>query len=304
MLSLLCSGCAYALRAPRLTSAAPPLRRPYCCDGWSTLDEASWVIEDVEEEDDEESLAARAWEEESTLGSAAPLVRRTAPAAAAAALRDDGVVCVGPALGAATAAALRAEVLTQLEAARACEAGAGPLSSVLTASASAAAAITRWDLRLRVTAPVAAGLRELLSAPAVASSLLDAAGREAELWELAALEGVLFSTAVALQHEGPGYVAASADSAACGLLDAGEAALYDGRVLHCGGPNSSPERRVQFYATFRRAAADGAGLGNEAALSPLGTAAHSLLDEYRGKHTLGRLLDEAEAWAEGGERKS
>jgi len=33
-------------------------------------------------------------------------------------------------------------------------------------------------------------------------------------------------------------------------------------------------------------------------------AAHSLLDEYRGKHTLGRLLDEAEAWAEGGERKS
>ena len=187
MLSLLFSGCAYALRAPRLTSAAPPLRRPYCCDGWSTLDEASWVIEDVEEEDDEESLAARAWEEESTLGSAAPLVRRTAPAAAAAALRDDGVVCVGPALGAATAAALRAEVLTQLEAARACEAGAGPLSSVLTASASAAAATTRWDLRLRVTAPVAAGLRELLSAPAVAASLLDAAGREAELWELAAL---------------------------------------------------------------------------------------------------------------------
>jgi len=185
MLLLVCSG--YALRAPRLTSAPSPLRRPYCCDGWSTLDEASWVIEDVEEEEDEESMAARAWEEESTLGSAAPLARRTAPEAAAAALRDDGVVCVGPALGAVTAAALRAEVLTQLEAAHACEAGAGPLSSVLTASAGAAGAITRWDLRLRVTAPVAAGLRELLSAPAVASSLLDAAGREAELWELAAL---------------------------------------------------------------------------------------------------------------------
>jgi len=100
----------------------------------------------------------------------------------------------------------------------------------------------------------------------------------------------------AFDEEGAEYVAASADSAACGLLDAGEAALYDGRVLHSGGPNSSPERRVQFYATFRRAAADGVGLGNEAA--------HSLLDEYKGKHTLGQLLDEAEAWAEGGERKS
>ena len=39
------------------------------------------------------------------------------------------------------------------------------------------------------------------------------------------------------------------------LLDAGDAALYDGRLLHCGGANRSDELRVLFYLTFR--AADG-----------------------------------------------
>ena len=41
------------------------------------------------------------------------------------------------------------------------------------------------------------------------------------------------------------------------LLDAGDAALYDGRLLHCGGANRSDELRVLFYLTFR--AADGGG---------------------------------------------
>uniref|UniRef100_A0A7S3B7L4 Uncharacterized protein n=1 Tax=Haptolina ericina TaxID=156174 RepID=A0A7S3B7L4_9EUKA len=35
------------------------------------------------------------------------------------------------------------------------------------------------------------------------------------------------------------------------LLQPGEAALYDGRLLHCGGANRSDELRVLFYLTFR-----------------------------------------------------
>ena len=41
------------------------------------------------------------------------------------------------------------------------------------------------------------------------------------------------------------------------LLHAGDAALYDGRLLHCGGANRSDELRVLLYLTFR--AADGGG---------------------------------------------
>jgi len=47
-----------------------------------------------------------------------------------------------------------------------------------------------------------------------------------------------------------------------GLLRAGEAALYDGRLLHCGGANRSDQLRVLFYVTFR-AAEGGGALGDE-----------------------------------------
>ena len=40
------------------------------------------------------------------------------------------------------------------------------------------------------------------------------------------------------------------------LLETGDAALYDGRLLHCGGANRSDELRVLFYLTFRAATAD------------------------------------------------
>ena len=40
---------------------------------------------------------------------------------------------------------------------------------------------------------------------------------------------------------------------------AGEAALYDGRLLHCGGANRSDELRILFYLTFRAATDDGVG---------------------------------------------
>ena len=36
-----------------------------------------------------------------------------------------------------------------------------------------------------------------------------------------------------------------------GLLDTGEVALYDSRLLHCGGANRSEKERVLFYVTFR-----------------------------------------------------
>jgi len=36
-----------------------------------------------------------------------------------------------------------------------------------------------------------------------------------------------------------------------GLLDAGDAALYDGRLLHCGGANRADRPRALLYVTFR-----------------------------------------------------
>ena len=85
------------------------------------------------------------------------------------------------------------------------------------------------------------------------------------------------------------------DHATCGLLELGEATLYDGRLLHGGSSNvdapSSPSDgedrseegvRVLFYLTFARAAAEAEELGNEEA--------HSLISGYRGRFTLGRLL--------------
>ena len=61
------------------------------------------------------------------------------------------------------------------------------------------------------------------------------------------------------EDEGPGYLGGRESRVA--LLDAGAAALYDGRLLHCGGPNGG-ETRVLFYVTFRHPDADADDLGN------------------------------------------
>ena len=45
------------------------------------------------------------------------------------------------------------------------------------------------------------------------------------------------------------------------LLAPGQAALYDGRLVHCGGANSEATRAL-FYVTFRHPAADADDLGN------------------------------------------
>ena len=53
-----------------------------------------------------------------------------------------------------------------------------------------------------------------------------------------------------------------------GCMDAGDAAFYDGRLLHCGGANRSDQLRMLFYVTFRHADAVGhdvSGDGDEAA---------------------------------------
>ena len=45
--------------------------------------------------------------------------------------------------------------------------------------------------------------------------------------------------------------AGSPPSSCVGLLQAGDATLYDGRLLHCGGANRSDKRRILMYVTFR-----------------------------------------------------
>ena len=57
------------------------------------------------------------------------------------------------------------------------------------------------------------------------------------------------------------------------LTQVGDVTLFDSRVLHCGGANESPRRRVLFYASFRA----------REATAPPGT----LLYDLRGKHCLG-----------------
>ena len=73
-----------------------------------------------------------------------------------------------------------------------------------------------------------------------------------------------------------------------GLLDTGDASLYDGRILHCGGTNSAdgPDDgdglRVLFYMTFRRPNVPNAESN---------PAARSILTRYDGRVTLGMLRD-------------
>ena len=60
-----------------------------------------------------------------------------------------------------------------------------------------------------------------------------------------------------------------------GLLGTGDCSLFDSRLLHCGGPNTSDRRRVIFYLSFKA----------KNAKAPPGT----LLYELRGKHSLADL---------------
>ena len=124
-------------------------------------------------------------------------------------------------------------------------------------------------------------LAALVSKPGAAAQPLHAD----TLWTA---DGCLYTSFVALQpvrremgptrfvrgtHTEPGPAAVLADGDALGLADAkgrpppscvallkaGEAALYDGRLLHCGGANRSDELRILFYLTFRAATDDGVG---------------------------------------------
>ena len=94
-------------------------------------------------------------------------------------------------------------------------------------------------------------------------------------------------------EDGDGFLSASRP--ACGLLDAGDATLYDGRLLHGGsarqrstGDATQEQMRVLFYTTFRRRGADVDELCNDEA--------YSLLGRYRGRFSLGELraMDEGE----------
>ena len=58
------------------------------------------------------------------------------------------------------------------------------------------------------------------------------------------------------------------------LLNEGDAAVFDSRLLHCGGGNESRKRRVLFYFSFRSRASD------------VRRTADSMLEELRGKHFL------------------
>mmetsp|Transcript_33358 Transcript_33358/g.64352 ORF Transcript_33358/g.64352 Transcript_33358/m.64352 type:complete len:368 (-) Transcript_33358:295-1398(-) len=82
-------------------------------------------------------------------------------------------------------------------------------------------------------------------------------------------------------EEGEAFLASSDARAA--LLDCGDAALYDSRLLHAGGRNRAQTTRVLFYVTFRHP--DAAAIVDDA----VNEEAHSILPKYRGKLKLGQL---------------
>lgn len=100
-----------------------------------------------------------------------------------------------------------------------------------------------------------------------------------------------FDDACAPEDVGTFLAGLPSDTAACGLLEAGDATLYDGRLLHGGSasadnavvPAVSDGVRVLFYVTFKRADADADELGNDEA--------YSLLSNYRGRFTLRALRE-------------
>lgn len=243
-------------------------------------------------------------------------------AAAIKAVHEVGVVRTR-AVSRTTAEALRADVLEQLELARATTSTHGLgltdsyLSSVLAPDNGSEQ--VRWDVRLALTPAVRMALREMLAVEAGSlTSIFEAlaGGGDAELWECAAIvtapgataqpvhsdteyspSPCLFTAFVALQpvtaDNGPTrflprthtaeahaprsaadertFLTSAASSVA--LLETGECALYDGRLLHCGTAHQGDELRVLFYVTFRHVNAD-SSLANEAA--------HSIRDEYKG----------------------
>ena len=252
-----------------------------------------------------------------------PSEGRVSPdAAAIKAVHEVGVVRTR-AVSRTTAEALRADVLEQLELARATTSTHGLgltdsyLSSVLAPDNGSEQ--VRWDVRLALTPAVRMALREMLAVEAGSlTSIFEAlaGGGDAELWECAAIvtapgataqpvhsdteyspSPCLFTAFVALQpvtaDNGPTrflprthtaeahaprsaadertFLTSAASSVA--LLETGECALYDGRLLHCGTAHQGDELRVLFYVTFRHVNAD-SSLANEAA--------HSIRDEYKG----------------------
>jgi hypothetical protein len=62
-------------------------------------------------------------------------------------------------------------------------------------------------------------------------------------------------------------------------LDAGDATVFDSRLLHCGGGNASKKRRVLFYFSFEVEGSDNPN-----------SAVSTIREELRGKVTLGDLL--------------
>ena len=132
-----------------------------------------------------------------------PLPLSVSVAECVARVNEEGVARVR-AMSASTAAALRTSILEELEAARISEPGAGCardggsarcFSAVLAPSAGEVE--TRWDLRLALSPPVRAALRELFAGDgaALGMAMEDLVGAEAELWEMAALVSAPGATA-------------------------------------------------------------------------------------------------------------
>merc|ERR1712008_660825 len=65
--------------------------------------------------------------------------------------------------------------------------------------------------------------------------------------------------------------------AASASLSAGDAVIYDSRILHAGGANRSNQTRALLYVTFRDPASDPAALGIDQ---------HSIREELAGKFYL------------------
>ena len=62
------------------------------------------------------------------------------------------------------------------------------------------------------------------------------------------------------------------------MLGAGDCTLYDSRLLHRGGANTSPRRRVLFYCSFRARGARMPARGSQG----------TMLEDLRDKHELAR----------------
>lgn len=178
------------------------------------------------------------------------------------------------------------------------------------------APLTRWDMRLPVDPTVYNALQELLGGQLGAAFGELCGGNGAELWELGvvvsepgaapqpvhfdAAEQCLHTAFVALQpityemgptHFLPGtntkiahdhfeanpleFVESLKPTAA--VLEAGDAVIYDSRILHGGGQNVSDQTRALLYITFRHPSVDAKALGIDQ---------HSIRASIRGRFRL------------------